>query len=250
MSIDRNLPIPLYFQLKQLLLAKIETSELQAGDALPTEQQIQDQYNLSRTTVRQALSELEDEGRIVRQRGRGTFVTESKLAHHPAEYPSLSDNMVQRGVVPGWKLLAAEWVEPDKAVREALQLTRDDEKAFLLERLRLEDGRPIGHHCAYVPATFTDSIDGTAFTSGGSLRYLMSLPFLGQCLADRVLEALPASDNVATLLDVEQGAALFRVKRTIYSPQKVPVEYFVGLYRGDRFEYHVTNMLAVSGVNT
>jgi GntR family transcriptional regulator len=249
MSIDRNLPIPLYFQLKQLLLEKIDSHEWKPGDALPTEQQIQDQYNLSRTTVRQALSELEDEGRIVRQRGRGTFVTETKLAHHPAEYPSLSDNMMLRGMVPGWKLLAAEWVEPDPAVTEALGID-GDEKVFFLERIRLEDGRPIGYHRAYVPAAFTDGIDGTAYTHGGSLRYLTALPFLDQCMANRVLEAVPASDSVAERLDVDPGAALFRVKRTIYSPQKVPVEYFVGLYRGDRFEYHVHNMLAVSGINT
>lgn len=250
MSIDRNLPIPLYFQLKQILLAQIETNALKAGDALPTEQQIQDQYNLSRTTVRQALSELEEEGRIVRQQGRGTFVTGAKLAHHPAEYPSLSDNMVQRGVVPGWKLLAAEWVQPEPSVHAALQLGGDDEKVFFLERVRLEDGRPIGYHRAYVAAAFTDGIDGTAYTHGGSLRYLTALPFLSQCMADRVLEAVPATEAVAAVLGVDPGAALFRVRRTIYSPQKAPVEYFVGLYRGDRFEYHVTNMLAVSGVNT
>ncbi len=249
MSIDRNLPIPLYFQLKKLLLEKIESNELKEGDALPTEQQIQEQYSLSRTTVRQALSELEDEGHIIRQRGRGTFVTERKLAHHPAEYPSLSDNMLMRGLVPGWKLLSAEWIEPDTTVIEALEV-EPDEQVFFLERIRLENGRPIGYHRAYVPAAFTHGIDGTAYTHGGSLRYLTALSFLNQCVANRVLEAIHATEHAAALLEVDEGAALLRVKRTIFSPEKQPVEYFVGLYRGDRFEYHVHNMLAVSGINT
>ncbi len=248
MTIDRNLPIPLYFQLKQLLLGKIDSGEFKEGDALPTEQQIQEMYQLSRTTVRQALSELEEEGRITRQRGRGTFVTKPKLIHHPEKYPNLLDNMLMRGLVPGWKLLAAEWIQPEPSVYDALGLAAS-EKLFFLERIRLEDDVPIGYHRAYVPATFTDGIDGTAYTHGGSLRYLMGLPFLNNCVANRVLEAVPASGPVAEILNIEAGAALLRVKRTIYSPQKTPVEYFIGLYRGDRFEYHVHNMLAVSGIN-
>jgi GntR family transcriptional regulator len=248
MRIDRDLPIPLYFQLKQLLLSRLESQELQAGDPFPTEQQIQDIYGVSRTTVRQALSELEEEGRINRQRGRGTFVTKPKLSHSPDEYPSLADNMTTQGIVPGWKLRTAEWVQPDPSVYDALQLTHGED-VFLLERIRMENDQPIGHHSAYVPTAFTDGIDGTAYTRGGSLRYLSGLDFLPDCIADRTLEALLAPPDIAELLDIQPGSALFRVKRTVYSPNGVPVEYFVGLYRGDRFEYHIHNMRAISTVN-
>lgn len=248
MTIDRNSPMPLYYQLKQLLLAKIENRELKAGDIIPTEQQIQELYDVSRTTVRQALSELEDEGRITRHRGRGTFVTKPKLSHSPENYPNLADNMAKQGVIPGWKLLAAEWVIPQKEVYQILAV-EEGQKVFQLERLRLENDMPIGYHCAYVSSEFTTGIDGTAYTEGGSLRYLNGLSMLDECVADRTLEALPASEKVADLLDIDVGSALLRVKRVVFSPEHTPIEFFVGLYRGDRFEYHIHNMRAISGIN-
>ena len=248
MTIDRNSPMPLYYQLKQLLLTKIESKELKSGDIFPTEQQIQDTYDVSRTTVRQALSELEDEGRITRHRGRGTFVSKPKLGHSPENYPSLADNMAEQGSTPGWKLLSAEWVMPHAEVYATLQIP-DGQKVFQLERLRLENDEPIGYHCAYVSTEFITGIDGTAYTEGGSLRYLNGLPILQDCIAHRTLEALPANEKVADLLHVEIGSALLRVKRIVFSPDETPIEYFIGLYRGDRFEYHIHNMRAVSGIN-
>lgn len=248
MTIDRNSPMPLYYQLKQLLLAKIESKELKPGDIFPTEQQIQDTYDVSRTTVRQSLSELEDEGLITRHRGRGTFISKPKLSHSPENYPNLADNMAQQGVVPGWKLLSAEWTLAEKEVSKILELT-DAQKVFRLERLRLENELAIGYHCAYVSPEFTSGIDGTAFTEGGSLRYLNDLNMLQDCVASRTLDALSANENTAKLLDVEVGMALLRVKRVVFSLEHKPIEYFIGLYRGDRFEYHIHNMRAISGIN-
>lgn len=248
MTIDRNSPMPLYYQLKQVLLAKIESRELKPGDIFPTEQQIQDTYDVSRTTVRQALSELEDEGLITRHRGRGTFVSKPKLSHSPENYPNLADNMAQQGATPGWKLLSAEWVLAEKEVSKILN-PGEEKKVFRLERLRLENDKPIGYHCAYVSPEFTTGIDGTAFTAGGSLRYLNGLNVLQDCVADRTLDALSANEKTANLLDVEVGTALLRVKRVVFSLEHKPIEYFVGLYRGDRFEYHIHNMRAISGIN-
>ncbi len=74
--IDRDSPIPLYYQLKTFLRQKIEDGELQPGDRLPTEQTLGKRHQISRTPIRQALSELAQEGYIYRQPGRGTFVAE------------------------------------------------------------------------------------------------------------------------------------------------------------------------------
>jgi len=248
MLIDRDSPIPLYYQLKQLLLAQLNKGDLKPGDYLPTEQQIQEMHQVSRTTVRQALSELEEAGRITRQRGRGTMVTKPKLVHSPEAYPNLSDNMRQQGAVPGWKLLRAEWIMPEAVISSRLHIA-DDDKVFFLERLRLENDVPIGYHRAYVPSEFIQYIDGTAYTDGGSLRYLSKYDELATCVADRVIEAVSATEPIAAILNVDVGTALLRVKRIVFADNERPLEYFVGIYRGDRFEYHIHNMRAVSGIN-
>ncbi len=248
MTIDRSSPIPLYYQLKRVLLEKIENSELKPGDILPTEQQIQDTYNVSRTTVRQALSELVDDGKITRHRGRGTFVAKPKIRHMPDQYPDLADHMIEQGLTPGWRLLGSSWIEPTKEVSKKLQL--DGEKqVFKIERLRLENNEPIGHHIAYLAPQFAHAIDTNALIQGGSLRYLSNLDLLNDSIADRTLEALEASEKYAELLQIPEGTALLRINRVVYAPDHTPIETFTGVYRGDRFQYHINNMRAVSTIN-
>jgi len=248
MMVDRSSPLPLYYQLKRILLARIESDELQPGDIFPTEQQIQEIYQVSRTTVRQALSELEDDGKITRHRGRGTFVAKPKVRHMPEEYPNLADHMMQQGMTPGWKLLRADWIEAETDIASALQLT-SGERVFRLERLRLANDEPIGYHIAHVAPDFAAVIDQRSFTEGGSLRYLRGLSILENSVADRTLEAIEANQKIAQLLNIKLGSALLRVNRIIYTEDRKPIEIFRGVYRGDRFQYRINNMRAVSMIN-
>jgi DNA-binding GntR family transcriptional regulator len=248
MSIDRNSPMPLYYQLKRVLLAKIDSGELKSGDIFPTEQQIQETYDVSRTTVRQALSELEDEGKITRHRGRGTFVAKPKVSHSADSYPNLADHMSEQGLTPGWQLISADWLIPDNEVSKHLKLS-SGQKVFCLERLRLENDEAIGHHLAYIAPDYAGMIDEQSFTEGGSLRYLHNLSVLQESTANRTLEAIPANKKVAALLNTEEGTALLRVRRTIYTTDNETIEFFEGVYRGDRFQYHINNMRAVSSIN-
>lgn len=248
MTINRDSPIPLYYQLKRLLQTKIESGELKPGDIFPTEQQIQEQYAVSRTTVRQALSELEEEGKITRHRGRGTFVAKPKVSHSPNQHPDLTDHMTLQGLVLGWRLLKADWVLPTDDLRAALQVNAG-QKVFRLERVRMEEDDPIGYHIAHVAPDFAGAIDEQVFTEGGSLRYLRNLPVLEQCIANRTLEAIPANERTAALLNVALDTPLLRVQRIIHTPDGQPVEAFTGVYRGDRFRYHINNMRAINGSN-
>src|ERR1700753_4077779 len=78
MTIDRNTPVPSYFQLAELLEDEIVSGRWQPGARVPSEGQLGDRYELSRTTIRQALARLEPEGLINRVKGRGTFVRDSR----------------------------------------------------------------------------------------------------------------------------------------------------------------------------
>ncbi|MEQ8676301.1 MAG: GntR family transcriptional regulator [Aggregatilineales bacterium] len=248
MGIDRTSPMPLYYQLKQILLTQIDSGEFKPGDILPTESQIQEFYDVSRTTVRQALSELESEGKVSRYRGRGTFVTKPKISHNPEQYPDLADNMMKQGIVPGWKMLSAEWVAPSEKVMARLQVTAT-ERVFRLKRLRLENDEPIGLQTAYVSPHFAQLIDESAFEEGGSLRYLRVGEILQKGTANRTLEAVPANQEEAKLLNVPSGAAMLLIRRTVLSAENQPIEFFRGVYRGDRFQYHISNMRAISQIN-
>ncbi|RMF80803.1 MAG: GntR family transcriptional regulator [Chloroflexi bacterium] len=246
MNIDRNSPLPFYYQLKQILVEQIENHRWQPGDMLPTELQLQEQYDVSRTTVRQALRELELEGKVTRYRGRGTFVAEPKISHSPTQHPSLVDYLRERGMTPGWKLLFAGYVPAPHDVAAQFNIETDT-MVFQLRRLRLADDEPIGHHTAYVAPDFANTIDESSFSTGGSLRYLRHI--LNGGIANRILEASIANKEDCDLLDVEKGAAMFIIRRTVMTADGKPVEVFRGVYRADRFQYHINNMQAINPIN-
>jgi len=213
---------------------------------LPTEQQLQDKHDLSRTTVRQALRELEVEGLVTRYRGRGTFVAEPKVIHNPRL--SLTDYLHQMGMTPGWQVIDAEWISAPPEVAERLVIPPETD-AFRLRRLRLADGDPIGYHVAFVSPEFSDAIDLESLNQGGSLRYLRKGNELSESLADRFLEAVGASDEEAEHLGVEEGDPLLLIRRLVVSRDKRHIEDFRGVYRGDRFQYQISNLPSVQPLN-
>lgn len=248
MNLDSKSPIPLYFQLKQILVGEIEKGTWNPGDIMPTEHQLQGQYSVSRTTVRQAMQELEMEGKIIRYRGRGTFVAKPKVGHGPDHYPTLTDHLLAQGITPGWQVLSSEWEAVPRDIAEQLNV-KSQERVFCLRRLRMENTEPIGYHIAYVPPAFADAIDEKYFAEGGSLRYLQNQDLLENSTATRVLEAVPATQEEADYLHIEKGAPMLLIRRVVISPEGKPIEAFRGVYRGDRFEYHIVNMRAVTTIN-
>ena len=237
-SIERDSPLPLYYQLKQLLAERIAIGELEPGDILPTEEQLQETYQLSRTTVRQALKELEIEGRVSRHRGRGTFVSQPKIRHSSEPHFSLTDALLQQGRQPSWRVLSAEWVPAEVDVASTFDL-EPGTPVFRLRRLRLTNEEPIGYHIAHAAPAMAASIDKSQFHSGGSLRYLRGNDGLLGSYANRTLEAIGASAEAADLLDVEEGSPTLLIRRKVVSRDGAVIETLQAMYRGDRLQYQI-----------
>lgn len=259
-TIDRTSPIPLHYQLKQVLLEKIEAGEWQSDDLIPSEQELQDTFGISRTTVRQTLSELVFEGRLVRERGRGTFVARPKMTHSPREHMSLTETLKAQGIEPGWRVLETAWVSPDKNVREQLQL-EGHVRVFRIRRVRLAADEPIGYHIAYLPEVVANQVIGNqvignqvignqvignqintdTLETGGSLNYLSGLALMHESKANRTIEAVAAEETEAELLEIEPGCPILLISRVTVSKSGMPIEFMQASYRGDRFKYQISD---------
>jgi GntR family transcriptional regulator len=235
--LERTSPVPLYHQLKELLATKLRKGEWRPGELFPGEQELQSTYALSRTTVRQALRELELDGFLTRHRGRGTFVSFPKLTHDPRPGRTLASRASKEGTKANWKVLTASWVAGPADVLAKLNLPRGS-KVHELRRLRRVNGETLGVHVAYVPEAFADAIDEGAFTKGSSLAYLEGQAAMRGASVDRVLEANLADEEEAEVFGIDEGAPILCIRRLTLSRAGVPLEYCLARYRGDRFQYH------------
>ncbi len=238
-GVERHDLTPLYHQLSQTLLAKIEKGEWKPGAAIPTEKELGEQYKLSRTTVRQALQQLVLDGYLTRHQGQGTFVTQPKVRHGPQRPFGISGYLRAHGLQPGWRLLGMERVKPSAKVAAALGVA---DEAFVLRvrRLRLANDEPIGFHTTYLPFPLADRVKAEYLTQGDSSLYYLE-EFLGLSLGEshRIIEAVPARKDEAKLLNIAESSPLLLIQRTTIGADGKPVEHLRAVYRGDRFEYYV-----------
>ena len=232
--------VPKYGQLANIIQQKIEDGEYGGDKAIPSERELEEMYNVSRTTVRQALAMLSNRGYLYRDHGRGTFVVPKKLQQSLHTLTSFSDDMRQRGLKPGQKILNIEYIEPTPKIRQSLDLPADTTKILFIERLRLADNEPIGIHMAYLPIQIGIDQLRSDLDSGGSLYEIFERKFnLIPTEADETLEATAADDREARLLEISPGQPLLLIKRILWSQQRKVIEFVKVLYRADRYQYFV-----------
>jgi len=238
LKVDRNSPLPLHYQLKQHLLEKIEAGDWKPNDLIPSEQELQTSFGLSRITVRQALSDLVYEGLLIRERGRGTFVAPPKMTHSPEDRKSLTEFMAEKGIKPGWQVIEKGFIEANKEVAASLKLPRKT-RVLRIRRLRLAADEAIGHHTAYLPESISSQINEVGLLDGGSLNYISHISQMTKSHATRSIEAVAASDLDVKLLHMTLGGPVLMIQRVVMSAAGDPLEFLQARYRGDRFKYQI-----------
>jgi len=230
-------PLPLYYRLKTHILAQIRAGTYAPGQMLPSERQLQEEHAVSRATVRQALTELVNEGVLERRQGVGTIVAAPKIAPQLFKLTSFSEDMRSRGLTPGSVTLDVQHVTPAPAVQEKLALADASPIQFVL-RLRLADDKPIGVQRLYVPPWLALS-DEQLRQVRSYYAMIEASNGLTVLRAHELLNAKNASASEARLLGIRRGQALINVERVSYDAQDRPIEYVEFVYRADRYQYAI-----------
>ncbi len=234
--------IPLYYQLENVMREKITSGVFEAGERIPTEIDLIEQFGVSRITVRQALQSLTDDGLIERHQGRGTFVTGRKSKKRRfsgvIHLTGSLDELIEMGMETPVKVLEMNRVDADPHEAELLQL-KTGTPIYRLKRLRINDNRPFGLIINYLPEEIGSRLTVAELSSGALLHTIESK--LGYNLenAEQEIKAELADPYVAQLLDIRVGTALLSIERTVYTDKQVPVEYVHTLYRSDLYGYSV-----------
>jgi GntR family transcriptional regulator, N-acetylglucosamine utilization regulator len=225
---------PLYLRLQRLLGEAIERGALGAGDALPPERELARSLGISRVTVRKALAELVDSGRLQARRGSGTFVAGSprRFEQPLSRLISFTDDVRARGLVPSTRTLDAAVALPSPEETMVLGLGIG-QRVARLERLRLADGKPMAIERAVLPNAILP--DPAVVTS--SLYALLESRGLRPVRGLQRLAAANLTAAEAALLQVAAGAAVLRIDRVSYLGDGRVVEFTRSLYRGDTYDF-------------
>jgi GntR family transcriptional regulator len=238
LKLSRESVIPLYYQIKEDITARIERGEWKLGDRIPSEIELSAYYDVSRGTARQSLLELVNEGILIRRKGKGTFVAKRRESFDLQNIFSFTELVRRKGSIPGARVISVEIYPGDPIINPRLGLN-PDEKVVKIVRLRLADNEPmefeenfVVHH--FVPDIVNLDLDDV------SLYHLLLEQYSIRIVRSRtILEPVITNKEQAKYLKVKEGSPALLVDTTYFTRDDTPVLLGQGIMRGDRCRYFV-----------
>jgi len=201
-GIDKNSPVPYYYQLEQLLRERVENGEWKPGDNLPPEAGLCSTFGVSRTVVRQALNKLCQDGVVYKEKGKGTFVAKPKLQEKFIQRTyGFYQEMREKGLEVESKILEHEIVEPPTRIRTLLKLT-EGQKVVKTSRLRSVNKELIMFTTTYVRSDLCPELEKEDLTNRSLYQLLWDKYGVRISYGHRTLEAVAASKYEADMLEV------------------------------------------------
>ncbi|MDR6507961.1 GntR family transcriptional regulator [Arthrobacter oryzae] len=216
-------------------LQDLVASTLRPGDALLGERQLEEQFGVSRITVRRAISDLVQDGALVRIKGKGTFVSHG-LVRSTLHLASFNEDMRAAGFEPSTRVITAAEEVPPAAAAEHLGFA-PGQAAYQVRRLRLANGAPVSVDESWLPPRLLPDLLAEDLT--GSLYRVLSASGHPVQHVEQTVEAAAAPEETAALLDIEPGAPVLLFRRRSFTGTDdpgTPIEYSISTYRSDRYQ--------------
>lgn len=237
--IDKRSPVPIYYQIESHIRDLIKKNQWQPGDAIPSEREFTETFEVSRMTVRQAIANLVNDGTLYRQKGKGTFVADQKIEQPLQGVTSFTEEMKKRGMVPKSELLSFSIIPADEEMAEKLNIDMA-EKVYEIKRIRLADNKPIALEWTYISVQLVQGL--TADKVIQSLySYIEQTMNIRIASANQVIEADIAGQDEIEYLHLSKGSPILLIHRNAFLENGQPFEWVKSVYRADRYKF-VINM--------
>ena len=229
---------PLYQDLYQVLKKKIRDGEYEKGSFLPTENELQELFKVSRTTVRKAVGMLVSDGYLDVTRGRGTQILDNSYTQNISHVTSTSETLKQKGYDVYSKSIYIETVQIDEWHAKYLDMNPGD-LSYHIQRVQLADNVPIAIMENYLDAKIAPGLEHLASQSFSLYNTLEKHYNIHIDSANDLISCKNADFAESQLLDVKFGFALLVIRRIARSAGK-PVTYDKVTIRGDRYQFEAT----------
>ena len=236
--IDKESPVPFYHQLKMYLLSEIESGNWLAQQKLPSETEFCEHFNISRTVVRQAIKELQNQGYLTTKKGMGTFIAKPKITTgFVTNLVGFYEDFTKHGfkVTTHIEQMKAEPVS--QHIADMLRIAVG-EPVIVLSRLRKLNNEPSVYVTTYIPQILCPKL------LHADLENKSLYTFLEKCGLEihrgrRYIGVSLANEREASLLNIDVGSPLIELDSVTYLKDGRPLEYFHALHRGDRTRFEV-----------
>jgi GntR family transcriptional regulator len=226
---------PKYRRVADSLAEDILAGRLKAGDQIPSERVIAEEYGISRMTVRQALKHLADRGMVEARVGQGTFVGASRLQQQLSTLTGFTEEMEKQGRSAASIVVEAAPRSADAETAQALEMPAGG-IVWRIARVRLADGEPVAIETTEVVAAMTPGLLERADFGRTSLYDTLRRHYgLRPAVAEQTLAATSADASVALPLGIEVGAPVLSLTRLTRDTEGRAFEYVRSVYRGDAF---------------
>ena len=238
---DPHHALPLYAQVESILTAAITDGTFPPESRLPNEDELVEQYAVSRTTIRQTIQNLVRRGLVEIRRGKGTFVLEPKITQELTELTGFVEDMQVLGRRASARLLDKQIVPASESVARQLGMAAGA-PVVCIQRVRLADNIPLSFDETFLPREIGDKVMADNLETEPIFSLLEEKYNTALVEAEYRLEAVSADPTVARALGVAVGGPIFLIERTSYTTGHRPVDYEKLYYRGDRIRF-VTRLM-------
>jgi GntR family transcriptional regulator len=238
-KLDKNTPIPLYFQLEKLIMEEIEGGDYPVGSLIPTEKELSRIFDISRTTVRQAIANLVRRELLYRVKSKGTFVSSPKVGQvFIQSVHSFNDDIRSAGKVPSTEVLEMKVVDLPKEIMEQVGASLQA-KAIYLYRRRYADDSPIVRVETYLPYEPCSFVLDHDFSRESLYEVLSQKRDTNITHVVRTCEACCANADDMTALGMNRGKPVLHFVTWGYNKVGDLIEFSIARCRGDQSKFKV-----------
>lgn len=238
-KVSKDNPLPLHYQIKEILQEMIEDEELKPGDMIPTERELCEFHGVSRMTVNKAIMSLVNQGLVHREQGKGTYVSKVKPRKEISNLKGFTEEMKDNGVKTDTEILSFEIKKTTKQIKDALELENGNSKVIEINRLRRIEDEPVAIEKVWLPYNlFKDMTE--EMIAGKSLYNLFRNRYSYKLeKAKQTIEPMLIDEYEAKLLNQKENALALVFNRVTFMADNIPVEYTKAIYRSDIYKYEV-----------
>lgn len=228
--------IPKYYQIYEELLATIRRGDFGEGDRFPSDTELVKTFTVSRGTIREAVKLLIQQGFLVREQGKGTFVTYQKITQDSDKLIGFTEVMAQNGIQASAKIIEQKVVEPAPNIRQVMNLS-EGQKVVRIVRVRYGDKEPLIIERSFFLLSLFEPIMNMDLEKNSIFELIYKHTSTRLGFAVQRIEAIVAGQSESKLLKIDLGTPLLLMKRFIQTNNGTYFQYSEDVYRSDRITF-------------